>query len=223
MRRTEGPTAGVAGPHGGQPVVTAGAPRGATEAVVVALHGRGATAQGIVNLLDPVYRHGVTFLAPQAERSRWYPDDSAAPVDRNDPHVSSALGVMDALVKDAPVTRDRVVLLGFSQGAAVAAEYAARNPARYGGVAVLSGALLGPDIDPANYAGDMAHTPVLVGCGAADTRLDHSRVRDTAAVFRSLGGDVTERVYEGVGHEVTDDEFAFVGAVLDGLIDARET
>lgn len=219
------PTDDVPGPHGGQPIVTAGAPRGATEAVVLALHGRGATAQGIVNLLAPISRHGVTFVAPDAARSRWYPYGTTEPIERNEPHVSSALEVVEAILDYAVdtfgVARDRVVLVGFSQGACVAAEFAARDPDRYGGVAVLSGSLLDPEIDPDRYEGSLGETPVLVASGDEDPHVTAERARATAEVFRSLDGDVTERRYEGAGHEVTDDEFDVLASLLDDLIDSR--
>lgn len=220
---------GDADPHADQPVVTAGAPASAADAVVVLLHGRGATAQGIVNLAEPVYRHGVTFVAPQAARSRWFPYDSSEPVERNEPHVSSALAAVDRVledVRDWGVPLERVVLFGFSQGATLASEYATRAPRRFGGVVALSGGLLGPagttrDRDGAT-GGALAGTPVFLGVGESDDRVSVDRVRETSAVFRALGGDVTERVYEGVGHEVTDDEFEVVGSLLDDLLTAGE-
>ncbi|ACV47570.1 MULTISPECIES: alpha/beta hydrolase [Halomicrobium] len=219
----DSPTDDVPGPHGSQAIVTAGAPRGATETVVLALHGRGATAQGIVNLLDPISRHGVTFVAPDAHRSRWYPYASSQPIERNEPHFSSALGVVEVLlehvVETFGVDRDHVVLTGFSQGACVAAEFAARNPGRYGAVAVLSGTLLGPAIDSGGYAGTLDETPVLVASGDEDPHVSADRARETADTFRSLDATVTERRYEGVGHEVTDDEFDCLGSLLDEMAD----
>jgi len=217
-----GPTSDVPGPHGGQPIVTAGAPRGATEAVVLALHGRGTTAQGIVNLLDPVARHGVTFVAPNAHRSRWYPHATDAPRDRNEPHRTSALAVVDALVGHVVdgfgVPRERILVVGFSQGACVGAEYVAGHPTRYGGLAVLSGSLLGPTVDCGRYRGSLDGTPVFVGSGADDPHVPADRTRATADCFRALDADVTERRYDGVGHEVTDDEFGAVEAMLDDLL-----
>jgi phospholipase/carboxylesterase len=211
-------------PHGDQPVVTAGSPKGATEAVFVLLHGRGATAQGIVNLAEPLHRHGVTFVAPQAARSRWFPHSPFAPLERNEPHVSSALRAVDSVLEDVRewgVTLDQVVLFGFSQGACIVSEYAARHPRQYGGVAALSGGLLGPPETEWSYDGSLDGAPVFLGVGAEDDRVSADRVRETAAEFQELDADVTDRVYEGVGHEVTDEEFAAVNAMLDDVT-ARE-
>ncbi|WP_348612513.1 alpha/beta hydrolase [Halobaculum rarum] len=205
------------GPHAGQPVVTAGAPRGAAEAAVVCLHGRGATAQGAINLYEPVARHGVAFVAPQGVRSRWLPHAADAPRERNEPHLSSALAAVGAVlartreVLDLPA--EAIVVTGFSQGAAVAAEYAAGVGGRHP-LALLSGGLLGPTVDPGSYDGDLTGTPVLVAGGADDDRVPVERLAATADVLRARGGDVTERVYDGVGHEVTDDEFAWIDDVL---------
>ncbi|NIB98951.1 alpha/beta hydrolase [Halobacterium sp. R2-5] len=206
-------------PHGDRPVVTAGAPASAADAVVVLLHGRGATAQGVVNLAEPLYRHGVTFVAPDAARSRWYPYSSLAPIERNEPHVSSALAAVDGVLDDVRewgVPIEDVVLFGFSQGACVVSEYAVRTPREYGGVAALSGGLLGDEVG--DYDGSLDGTPVFLGVGDEDSNVPVERVRETAAVFRGLNGDVTERVYEGVGHEVTDDEFDVVGSWLDRIL-----
>ncbi|CQH51228.1 alpha/beta hydrolase fold protein [Halobacterium hubeiense] len=208
-------------PHADQPVVTAGAPASVADAVVVLLHGRGATAQGVVNLAEPLYRHGVTFVAPDAARSRWYPYSSFAPVERNEPHVSSALAAVDRVLADVhewDVAIEDVVLFGFSQGAFLASEYAARNPRRYGGVAALSGGLLGETVDASGYTGSLDGAPVFLGVGDDDPNVPVERVHETREVFEALDGTVTERVYEGVGHEVTDDEFAVVGSWLDGIV-----
>ncbi|MEE6210949.1 alpha/beta hydrolase [Salarchaeum sp. III] len=208
-------------PHADQPIVVSGAPRGAADAGVVLLHGRGATAQGVTNLADPLYRHGVTFFAPEAERSRWYPYAFDQPRERNEPHVSGALDRVDATLdraRESGVSPERVLLFGFSQGACLACEYAVRNPRRFGGVVALAGGLLGPRVNPDDYSGSLDDTPVFLGVGADDDRVPVSRVRDTAEVFESLDADVTTRVYDGVGHEVTDDEFERANALLDGIL-----
>lgn len=214
-----------ADPHGDQPVVTAGAPASVTDAVVVALHGRGATAQGIVNLAAPLYRHGVTFVAPQADRSRWFPYAVDQPVERNEPHVSSALSAVEGVLADVTdwgVPLERVLLFGFSQGASLAAEYALRTPRRYGGVVALSGGVLGPLDEPRAYEGSMDGTPVFLGFGGDDRHLSTERVRETASAFRALDANVTERSYDGVGHEVTDEEFDVAGELLDDILARSE-
>lgn len=212
-------------PHAGRGVVSAGAPRGAAEAAVVALHGRGATAQGVVNLAAPLARHGVAVVAPEAERSRWWPYTSREPLARNEPHVSSALRAVDRALGDVTgwgVDPGRVVLFGFSQGASLACEYAARRPQRYGGVAAFAGGLLGPDPGSRAFEGSLAGTPVLLGRGSGDERVDAGAVRATATVLRDLDASVTERVADGVGHAVTDDDLAAAGELVAAVLPGDE-
>lgn len=206
-----------ADPHAGQGMVSAGAPRGASRAALVALHGRGATAQGVVNLTQPLHRHGLTVVAPEAARSRWFPYAASEPVERNEPHLSSALDAVDrtiATVREWGIPPECVVLFGFSQGATLAGAYAVRHPRRFGGLALLSGGL--PE-DPSESEGDgdLAGTPTLVSYGADDPHLDDERASATASVLRNLGGDVTVRREDGVGHEVTDAAFEAVGDLVD--------
>jgi phospholipase/carboxylesterase len=221
----------VSGPHAGQSLVTAGAPAAAAEVALVALHGRGATAQGVVNLFEPAVGHGVAVFAPEAARSRWFPRAFDDPVEANEPHLSSAVECVAAALSRAAaigLPPERVVLVGFSQGACLAAEFARRNPARYGGVVVLSGALPGPpdrdgdgDVENATVAGtDHDHTldgtPVFLGCGTEDPHVGPEQVDSTAATFEALGASVTTRLYPGLGHAVTDDEFDVLRTLLDG-------
>jgi len=214
-----------ADPHAGQGVVSAGAPRGAADAVVVALHGWGATAQGVVNLAEPLAHHGVTVVAPEAKRSRWWPYAGSGPVERNEPHVSSAVRAVGGVLGDVAewgLGPQRVVLFGFSQGASLACEYAARHPQRYGGVAAFSGGLLGPTVADRAFEGSLDGTPVLLGRGREDDRVDADGLDATARVLRELGASVTEREYEGVGHAVTDDGLDAAAALVAALLSDSE-
>lgn len=216
-----GPTVGGEGPHAGQPILTAGAPSGAANAAMVLLHGRGATANGILDLGDELDRSGVAFVAPQAARSRWYPYSFLAPIEQNQPHLDSALRAVSDAVEvavDAGVPREKVVVLGFSQGGCLGSEWAVRNPARYGGVVALSGGLVGPQGTTWPEDGSFDGTPAFFGCDEEDPHVPAWRVEESAAAFRERGADVTERLYEGVGHRVTDDEVAWVRSLLDGLL-----
>jgi phospholipase/carboxylesterase len=183
------------------------------------LHGRGATAERILDLADTFDVHGVAYAAPHAQYNRWYPQSFLAPREANEPELSSALAAVDAVVTDLVergIPPERIVVGGFSQGACLAAEYVARTPRRYGGLVVLSGGLVGSEIG--DYSGDLAGTPVFLGCSDVDPHIPLERVRESRTIFESLGGDVTERVYEGAAHTVRDDEVRFVRTLLRRLV-----
>ncbi|MFC4358175.1 alpha/beta hydrolase [Halobium salinum] len=207
-------------PNRDHPIETAGAPPVAAEAAVVMLHGRGSTGKQILRLADEFLRHGAMYLAPQAAGRSWYPWSAAAPREENEPWVSAALErVADAVdrARDAGVPPERTLLFGFSQGACLAAEFVARNPRRYGGVVVLSGGLLGPD-PGAGYDGSLAGTPVFLGCGSDDPHVGADRAEASAGAFERLGGDVTCRCYDDLGHEINDDEVRETDALLGRLV-----
>jgi phospholipase/carboxylesterase len=207
----------MSGPHQGKPLVTGGTDLEEAEAAMVAVHGRGATARSIVDMAGEVHEEGLAVLAPQAERNSWYPDSFLAPVEENEPGLSSGLrAVGDAVdgATEAGLSAERVLLLGFSQGACLASEYAARNPRRYGGLAVLSGGLIGETVDREAYEGDLEGTPVFLGCSDVDPHIPEERVHETAEVFGLLGADVTERIYEGMGHGVNEDELEYVSGMV---------
>lgn len=210
------------GPHQGEQLVTAGTPLEEANAALVLVHGRGATARSIVQMGGEVHRDGVALLAPQAARNTWYPDSFLAPVERNEPGRRSGLQAVEDAVGTAVgagIDRERVVLLGFSQGACLASEFVARNPRRYGGLVALSGGLIGETVDPESYTGDLEGTPAFVGCSDVDPHIPIERVHATTEAFERLGGDVDERIYEGMGHGVNDDELDAVAELVATVAD----
>ncbi|RQG94583.1 alpha/beta hydrolase [Natrarchaeobius chitinivorans] len=223
------------GPHQGQPLVTAGTPLEEADAALVLVHGRGATARSIIQLGTEVGRDGVALLAPQAAGNEWYPNSFLAPVESNEPGRTSGLrAVADAVgeATDAGVPLERVTILGFSQGGCLASEFVAHNPQRYGGLVALSGGLIGESVelegdtsdaedagDDGDSAGELAGTPAFLGCSDADPHIPLERVRETTRVLEALGADVTERIYEGMGHGVNEDELAFVSGMVERLVD----
>jgi predicted esterase len=207
--------------HQGQAVLHSGATLDQAKAAVIMLHGRGSTAEDILSLSTEVAQREVAYLAPQAAGYQWYPNRFIAPLESNEPHLSSALAVVGDLVshvEQAGVPPEKMVLLGFSQGACLALEYAARHAGRYGGVVGLSGALIGPPGTPRNYPGSMNGTPVFLGCSDVDFHIPVETVVKSAAVFRNLGGTVTERIYPGMGHTVNEDETVWVNDLLRSLV-----
>jgi predicted esterase len=160
---------------------------------------------------------GIAYLAPQAANNTWYPYPFTQPLQRNEPWLSSALarvGEMLARIEQAGIPAERTYLLGFSQGACLSLEYAARHARRYGGVFGLSGGLIGPDGTPRDYAGSLDDTTVFLGCSDVDFHIAKERVLESAEVFRRLGAAVTVRLYPGMGHTINDDEIAFVRQIL---------
>ena len=208
-----------ADPHAGQPVEHRGAPLEDAERAVVLLHGRGARALGMLQFADDLPSEDTAFLAPQASRATWYPKSFLEPTSENEPHFSSALALVGDVIDDATdhVPRERVLLLGFSQGACLASEFVARNPDRYGGLVVFSGGLHGPEGTTWEYDGNLDETPVFLGCSDRDPHIPAERVHDTRDVFASMGADVTERIYEGMGHGVNEDELEYAAGMVADL------
>lgn len=207
-------------PHGSEPLETRGAPLSEAEVAVVMVHGRGATARSILQFADEFDRDGVAYLAPQAARNTWYPNSFLAPVERNEPGRTSGLRAVGNAVEraeEAGVPTDHIVILGFSQGACLASEFVARDPRRYGGLVVLSGGLIGDEVDRESFSGDLAGTPVFLGCGDRDPHIPVERVHETEAVLERLGADVTTRIYEGMAHGVVEDEIDHVNELLDAV------
>jgi predicted esterase len=209
-------------PHRALQVIEGGAPLARARAAVVMLHGRGADAQGMLGLADVLAQPDLAYLAPQAAGHSWYPYPFTAPIERNEPWLSSALRALERLLErldNAAVPAERVALLGFSQGACLGLEYAARHARRYAGVIGLSGGLIGPEGTPRAYPGSLAGTPVFLGCSDVDPHIPLARVRETGEVLRRLGAVVTERIYPGMGHLINDDEISFVRDLLASLGD----
>lgn len=218
------------GPHQSQRVAEAGARLSDARAATVLVHGRGATAESILTLADAFAQPDVAYLAPQASGNAWYPHSFLAPLALNEPGLSSGLqAIEDVLrtVEEAGVPTERTVVLGFSQGACLALEYVARTPRRYGGAVALSGGLIGtdsldggvpPDDKAFSYTGSLDGTRVFLGCSDVDAHIPVGRVHRSAEVLRALGGEVTERIYPGMGHAVNEDEVRFVRSLLASLV-----
>ena len=212
-------------PHQDQPVRTGGAALSDAQAATILLHGRGASAKGMLRLADALDVPGVAYRAPQAAMRSWYPQSFMAPREQNEPELSSALQVVADTIENAQaggLDREQILLLGFSQGACLATTYAARTARRYGGVVGLSGGLIGPEDADFAFEGSLDGTSAFLGCSDQDPYIPRERVHETADVLRALGAEVTTRIYEGLRHTTNDDELQHVRSLLRRSVDRSE-
>jgi len=211
------------GPHQNSNIARAGASPEDAIAAMIFIHGRGATAESILMLADEFNTDGFHLAAPQASGFQWYPHSFLAPTERNEPGLSSGLQVIHDMITDLEskgIGRDKIILLGFSQGACLASEFVARHPAKYGGLIALSGGLIGDSVLPENYSGSLEDTPVFMGCSDVDPHIPVERVHESAEILEGLEASVTKKIYPGMGHTVNEDEIMESKKIIDSLINA---
>lgn len=188
---------------------------------MVMIHGRNATAESILALVQAIDTAGFVYLAPQAAGTTWYPNSFLAPIPSNEPGITSGLAAIDDLmvrISEAGIPPEKTMLLGFSQGACLSLEYAARHARRYGGVVGLSGGFIGPDDTPRDYPGSFDKTPIFLGCSDVDFHIPAARVKETAAVFKRMSAAVTMRLYPGMGHIVNEEEVTTVREMMAAVV-----
>lgn len=208
-------------PHLTQPVYSTGPSLDDASAVLILLHGRGGTAQDILTLSTYLDFPKITFLAPQAEGYTWYPNRFILPIEQNEPFLSAALSKVDAIIREVEahhIPAEKISIGGFSQGACLAGEYVIRNPRRYGGLLAFSGGYIGPLGVPRQPAGDLGGMPAFLGCSDMDPHIPLQRVKETTALLRSMGAQVTEKIYPGMGHTIIDDEIEQARQILSNAL-----
>ncbi|MDF1610093.1 phospholipase [Hoeflea sp. YIM 152468] len=218
-------------PHGQGRLLTSGAPLSRARLAMIMLHGRGGAPEDMASLAGHLGLPDIAVRAPEAAGNSWWPDSFLAPLGRNQPGLASALGVIGKIAEQLAKEGfgpERTVLLGFSQGACLALEYAARAGTRFACVAGLSGGLIGTgdgdgEADPAlynhggktfDYDGRLDGTPVLLGCHEHDPHIPLARVKTSAKVFSDLGAVVTTQIYPGSGHGIVEDEIRALRRIL---------
>ena len=215
------------GPHAGQRLVTAGAPLERARLALVMIHGRGGAPEDMAGLADHLVLPDLAVIAPQAAEQSWWPESFLAPLATNEPGLGSGLSVISSLLDDLSeqgFDPTRVALIGFSQGACLALEAAARLARPFRAVAALSGGLVGtgeaggaPRADlydrPAktfDYVGRLADVPVLLGCHERDPHIPLARVQKSADVMQNMGAKVETLILPGAGHGIVAEEAAWL-------------
>ena len=177
--------------------------------VLVMLHGRGANADDILSLANYLHINDFALIAPEATNHTWYPYSFIAPIQQNEPWLTSALLLIHDVVNEinnAGIKNNNIYFLGFSQGACLTLEYIARNAAKFGGVAAFTGGLIGDKIYNENYRGDFKNTKIFIGTSDPDMHVPVSRVEATAQLLKTMNADVKLKIYKNIGHTIIEDE-----------------
>lgn len=183
---------------------------------IIALHGRGGSAEDILTLAEAFADETSYLAAPRATHQTWYPLGFMADIRDNEPWLTSAVDLVKRLIDTTSlhIPVEKIYLMGFSQGACLTLEVAARFAQRYAGVAAFTGGLIGQVIDPTRYAGDFGGTPIFIGNSDRDPHVPEERSAASAELLRQMGADVRYRVYPDMPHMVIEDEINEVRSLM---------
>lgn len=214
----------VRGSHQEQHMFHYGAVLDDADAVMIMIHGRGASAKDILSLAYEFDLPNLAYIAPQAKNNSWYPYSFLSPIENNEHELSSALALIGSTIEmilQKGFTSDQIYLLGFSQGACLSLEFVARNSKKYSGIFGLSGGLIGPEVKLEKYSGNLEGTEIFLGCSDIDPHIPVERVHQTEEVFKKLNANVTKRIYKGMAHTVNQDEIDFIKSVITANISSH--
>ena len=190
-------------------IQTAGKSLKEAEKVLIMIHGRGVDARDILGVASHLNVSEYAIFAPEATNNTWYPYSFMAPTERNEPWLSSALGLLKEMVdeiKKEGINGENIYFLGFSQGACLALEFVSRYAEKYGGIVAFTGGLIGNKIYAENYSGDFNMTPVFIGTSETDPHVPIERVNQSVNILERMNADVYLKVYEGRPHIISQDE-----------------
>jgi phospholipase/carboxylesterase len=198
-------------------IITAGKELTKGSKVLIMLHGRGGSAEDILSLASYLDVNDFTLMAPQATNNTWYPYSFLAPPSQNEPWLSSALDALKELLDELNakgISSENIFFLGFSQGACLTLEFVTRNANKYGGIVAFTGGLIGDKIYNQNYKGDFQNTPVFIGTSNPDPHVPVERVYATTNILKTMNADVTEKVYNNMGHTINQDEIDLANKIV---------
>ena len=198
-------------------IVTAGTALEDASKVLIMVHGRGGSADDILSLATYLQIKDFALLAPEASNNSWYPYSFMAPQPNNEPWLTAALSLLKDVTNDVMaqgISAENIYLLGFSQGACLTLEFAARNATKYGGIVAFTGGLIGDRIYPENYQGDFQNTPVFIGSSDPDPHVPVKRVDATTKILEEMNAKVTTQIYENMGHTISQEEIRLANKLV---------
>ena len=204
-------------PHHSSKILIEGKDVDKAAAAMIMIHGRGATAESILDISQYFTVENISYIAPQANGGTWYPFSFLMPVEQNEPGVTSGLQRISEIVDHtiaSGISEQKIMLLGFSQGACLSLEWTARSNKNIGAVFGLSGGLIGPNGLQRNYSGTLENTSVFLGCSDVDFHIPKERVIESADIFKKLNAAVTLKLYPNMDHTVNDDEIDQINSIM---------
>lgn len=198
-------------------IIYAGEPLIKAKNALIMLHGRGGSAADILSLAEYLVLDHYALLAPQATNNSWYPHSFMSPPSSNEPWLSSALRLLNEIVSDLGkegLNKENIFFLGFSQGACLTLEFVTRNATKYGGIVAFTGGLIGDKIYSENYSGDFENTPVFIGTSHPDPHVPVERVYASTDILKHMNANVTQKVYNNMGHTINQDEIKFANELI---------
>lgn len=190
-------------------LINAGTPLDQAEKALVMIHGRGGTAEDIIEVSKYLNVPDFAVVAPQAYNNSWYPLSFMAPEKQNEPWLTSALDLLKEVeleLNSHGITSENIYFFGFSQGACLTLEYITRNAKRYGGAVAIIGGLIGETINTGDYITDFEETPVFIGTSNPDPHVPLERVERTAEILQYKNANVKLKVFENSGHTILQEE-----------------
>lgn len=188
---------------------TKGLPLGQAKKVIIMIHGRGSTAESMLSLVPHLSLTDYSIFAPQAKGNTWYPFGFMATDEGNFHSLESSLRqIEDAIgsILSAGIHSDHIYLLGFSQGACLSLEFAARHARKWGGVIAFTGGLIGEQLKPERYSGDFEGTPIFIGSSNRDFHVPSGRIQESASLLREMGAQVTVTLFDDPDHTIRTEE-----------------
>jgi phospholipase/carboxylesterase len=193
---------------------------------ILTLHGRGANAFDLLGLAPYLCNGKFLMICPQGPLETpigpgafgyaWYPMSMGGP-----PDIGAILSsrnklqiFLDECLARYPIDARKLVVLGFSQGGAMAYSLALSNPERFAALAVLSSWLPKELIPELAIKEAVQSLPTLVQHGTQDQMIEVQRARDSIEQLRALRVPLTYREYD-MGHEISGKSLTDLSAWLE--------
>lgn len=197
--------------------IQTGLPLSESKKAIILLHGRGATAESILSLADHLELSDFSIFAPQAAQRTWYPYGFMASDEGNLSALNSSLQQVSLLFQfliENGKAPEQIYVMGFSQGACLSLEFAARNVQKLGGVVAFTGGLIGEKLEEKKYSGDFQGTPILLSSSAHDMHVPAQRINDSAQLLQKMGAEVSLKFFEDELHTIRPEELTWVNQTL---------